>query len=335
MRPLSYLRMVQRHGQLLERRARGVLRDLGVAAWGLFALNYFGLWNAAVSTATAALAASLKRGSVSLSLGDVLVFVLTVVAAFVVARIIRFFLVEEVFPRLSLGRGLPDALAGVIQYALLLAGFLLALSTLDVDLTKITILAGAFGVGIGFGLQNVVNNFVSGAIVLFERKINVGDAVQVSGVEGQVQQMGMRACIVRTWEGAEVIVPNATLTSEKVVNWTLSDRRRRIDVAVGVAYGTAPEKAIEILLDVARAHPGTCWPIPRQSRCSGASGTARSSSRCASGPIASICPCRHRASYRWRSTRRCGRRASRSPSLTRISASARSDPRAGLIRRVI
>ena len=91
--------------------------------------------------------------------------------------------------------------------------------------------------------------------MVFERKINVGDAVQIGDVAGEVQQMGMRACTVRTWEGAEVIVPNASLTSEKVVNWTLFDRRRRIDVVVGVAYGTPPEKALDILLRVARGHP--------------------------------------------------------------------------------
>ncbi len=188
-----------------------------------------------------ALAATVRRGSLSMSLADVLVFALTVVAAVILSRILRFFLSEEVYPRLRLGRGLPEILSGVLHFALLLAGFMLGLAALGVDLTKITILAGALGVGIGFGLQNVVNNFVSGAIVLFERKINVGDAVRISDVEGRVQQMGMRACTVRTWEGAEVIVPNASLTSEKVVNWTLSDRLRRVDVAVGLAYGTSPD----------------------------------------------------------------------------------------------
>ena len=254
-RPLSYLAMVRRHRPLLERRAHGLLRGMAIGAWVVLALRYFGLWNGALALTTAALGATLKRGSLSVSVADVLVFALTVGIAFIVSRLLRFFLAEEVYPRLSLGRGLPEALSGVLHYALLLTGFMLALAALGVDLTKITILAGALGVGIGFGLQNVVNNFVSGAIVLFERKINVGDAVQMSGVEGRVQQMGMRACTVRTWEGAEIIVPNASLTSEKVVNWTLSDRRRRIDVAVGVAYGTPAETALEILLGVARAHP--------------------------------------------------------------------------------
>jgi potassium-dependent mechanosensitive channel len=125
---------------------------------------------------------------------------------------------------------------------------------LGLDLTKITILAGALGVGIGFGLQNLVRDFVSGLVLLYERRINVGDAVQIGDVAGRVQQLGIRACTIRTWEGAEVIVPNASLTSDKVANWTLSDRFRRIDFRMSVAYGTSPEKVIEILLGVARKH---------------------------------------------------------------------------------
>ena len=255
VRPLRSLAMVRRHRALLERRIHGILRWVATATWMFFALIYFSLWSGAVTAGRAVLGAKLERGSVSLSLGDVLVFAITVVAAFALSAFIRFVLAEEVYPRVRLGRGLPEALSGVLHYALLLMGFLLALATLGIDLTKITIVAGALGVGIGFGLQNIVNNFVSGTIVLFERKINVGDAVRIGDVEGQVQQMGMRSCTVRTWEGAEVIVPNASLTSEKVVNWTLSDRRRRIDVAVGVAYGTPPDRALAILLRVARAHP--------------------------------------------------------------------------------
>jgi potassium-dependent mechanosensitive channel len=254
-RPLRYLGMVRRRRPLLERRAHGLLRALAIGAWVMLALQYFGLWPAAVALTQAALGAELQRGALSVSLGDVLVFAVTVAAAFLVSAILRFVLDEEVYPRLNLGRGLPNALSALLHYFLLLAGFLLALAALGVDLTKVTILAGAFGVGIGFGLQNVVNNFVSGSLILFERKINVGDAIQIGDVSGRVQQMGMRACTVRTWEGAEVIVPNANLTSDKVTNWTLSDRLRRIDVAVGVAYGTSPKKVLDVLLGVARAHP--------------------------------------------------------------------------------
>jgi small-conductance mechanosensitive channel len=255
VRPLRLLGMVERCRPLLERRGHGLLRWLAIVGWVILALRYYGLWSWAVALAQAALEAELQRGSLHISLGDILLFALTVWASFLLSRLIRFVLEEDVYPRLHLGRGLPLALSSLLHYALLLAGFLLALAALDVDLTKITILASAIGVGIGFGLQSVVNNFVSGLIVLFERRIDVGDAVQIGDVAGSMQQMGIRACTVRTWEGAEVIVPNATLISDKVTNWTLSDRRRRIDVAVGVAYGTAPEKVLDLLLALARAHP--------------------------------------------------------------------------------
>ena len=255
VRPLYSLGMVRHHGALLERRTQGVLRGLAVVAWVIVSLRYLGLGSATVELIDAAMEAHLERGSLSISLGDVLVFAVTVAGSFIISGLLRFMLEEDVYPRLTLGRGLTSAISSLSHYALLLAGLLLALAALGVDLTKLTILAGAFGVGIGFGLQTVVNNFVSGLLILFERRIDVGDAIQVGDVAGQVQQLGMRACTVRTGEGAEVIVPNASMISEKVTNWTLSDRLRRIDVGVGVAYGTPPEKMLEILLEVARAHP--------------------------------------------------------------------------------
>jgi len=198
-----------------------------------------------------------------ISLGDVLAFAITVWLAFLVSTGIRFVLEEEVYPRLRLARGLPYMISNLLHYALLLLGFLLAVGALGVDLNKFTVLAGAFGVGLGFGLQGVVNNCVSGLIVLVERPIHVGDAIQMSDLAGEVRRIGIRATTVRTWEGAEVIVPNASLVSEKVTNWTYSDRLRRMDLPVGVAYGSAPEKVLELLLAVAHAHPGVlAQPVP-------------------------------------------------------------------------
>jgi small-conductance mechanosensitive channel len=256
VRPLNRLGSVRRHRRLIERRTHGLLRWMAIVAWLVAALRYLGLWSAAVAFTGAALATEARLGSIGISLGDVLLFALTMTAAFVLSSLVRFTLEEEVYPRLRLARGLPQLASSFMHYSLLLIGFLLALAALGVDLTKVTILAGALGVGIGFGLQGVVNNFVSGSLVLVERKINVGDAVDIGGISGRVQHLGLRACTVRTWEGAEVIVPNASLTSEKVTNWTLSDRQRRIDVAVGVAYGTSPDTVLGILREVASAHPG-------------------------------------------------------------------------------
>ena len=159
------------------------------------------------------------------------------------------------YPRTGLTRGMSYALSSLLNYIILTLGFLLAIGAVGIDLTKMTVLAGAFGVGLGFGMQSIVNNFVSGLIFLFERPIHVGDIIEVGDLTGEVSRIGIRASVVRTYLGAEIIVPNAQLTTERVINWTLSDRRRRIDLAVGVDYGSPPERVVEVLESVARNHP--------------------------------------------------------------------------------
>jgi potassium efflux system protein len=143
-------------------------------------------------------------------LGDVIDFALTVWVAYLVSAFIRFALEEDVYPRIHLPRGVSYAVSSLLNYVIVAVGFVLALGALGVDLGKLTILAGAFGVGIGFGLQSVVNNFVSGLILLFERPIHVGDAVEVGDLSGQVRRIGIRASLVRTGQGADMIVRNSS-----------------------------------------------------------------------------------------------------------------------------
>lgn len=173
------------------------------------------------------------------------------IGAYQVSRFVAFVLEADVYPRLRLQRGLPYAISTLTRYVLIILGFFLAISALGIDLSKVTILAGALGVGIGFGLQNIVNNFVSGLILLFERPIQVGDSVQIQNLTGEVRRIGLRSSTLRTADGAEVIVPNANLIQDSVTNWTLSDNSRRVEVAVGVAYGTEPQKVITLLREVA------------------------------------------------------------------------------------
>jgi small-conductance mechanosensitive channel len=120
------------------------------------------------------------------------------------------------------------------------------------------------GVGIGYGLQSVVNNFVSGLILLFECPIHVGDNIEVGEHLGEVRRIGIRASIIRSRQGAEVIIPNAQLVTDKVTNWTLSDQLRRLDISVGVNYGAPPKEVIQMLERVAEAHPRVMRnPAPR------------------------------------------------------------------------
>lgn len=255
VRPLSMLGMVNRHRLLLRRRVRRVLRWIATFIWLLYTLELLSLRAPVAERLRGALAAELSVGAISISLGDVVIFALTVWAAFLLSRFIRFMLEEDIYPRVEFARGIPYAVSTMLHYAILLVGFLVAVAALGVDMTKFTILAGAFGVGLGFGLQNIVNNFVSGLILLFERPVKVGDVVQLGERSGDLRRIGLRASVLRTWEGSEVIVPNGNLISEEVVNWTLSDQQRRMEINVGVAYGTDPERVIELLTRVAESHP--------------------------------------------------------------------------------
>jgi potassium efflux system protein len=262
--PLRFLHMVQNHRDLLERRIYRLFLWLAVFAWLARYLDYVGLFDPARSMVGAFLNTRFERGSISTSVGDIVAFFLTVLAAYLLSAFIRFVLEEDVYSRTRIATGQSYAVSSLLNYSILAIGFVVALGVLGLDLNKMTVLLGAFGVGIGFGLQSVVNNFVSGLILLFERPIHVGDTVQVGNFQGRVRRIGIRASIVRTAQGAEIIVPNAQLITQDVTNWTLSDRLRRIDLPVAVIAGAAPKKVIELIETVARAHPQVLHdPAPR------------------------------------------------------------------------
>ncbi|NNL66794.1 MAG: mechanosensitive ion channel [Myxococcales bacterium] len=263
-RPLRSLRMVASHRDQIETRVGRILTWLALALWFWSSLAAFALWQPFASLVSGTLGARLEVGELSLSLGDVLAFGVTVWLSFVVAGLTRFVLSEEVFPRVVLARGVPYAVSTLAGYVVLFLGFLVAVAAAGVDFSRFTILAGAFGVGIGFGLQNVVNNFVSGLILLFERPVQVGDTLQLGEMHGEVRRIGIRSSTVRTWEGADVVVPNADLISQQVTNWTLADRNRRIELPVGVAYGSDPRGVVEVLKRVAADTQGVLpYPAPQ------------------------------------------------------------------------
>ena len=264
MWPLSSLRMVAHHRELLERRIYRVLIWMAVGGWLVRYLSYLGLFDPAWSLAEALLATRLERRSLSIAIGDVLEFFLTVWLAYLLSRFLRFVLQEDIYPRIDLAPGLSYAASSMLNYIILALGFVAALGVLGVDFSKVSLLAGAFSVGIGFGLQSVVNNFVSGLILLFERPIHVGDTVELGNLSGTVRRIGIRASVIHTGAGADIIVPNSQLVTDKVTNWTLSDKLRRIDLPIGVIYGADPKKVIAILEQVARTHPDVLRePPPR------------------------------------------------------------------------
>ena len=259
VRPLRLLRAVQLHRPLIEYRVAGLLGWAGTVGWIVSALSAFGVLDRVTAGASAALGLGIGWGAARASVADVLAFVLAVWLSVKVARLTRFILYEDVFSRVRLAKGVPQTLASVVQYGIVIVGFSLALVALGIDFSKLTILLGALGVGVGFGLQNVVSNVASGLVLLFERTVRIGDAIHIVGeggeVEGEVQAIGVRATTVRIWEGAEVIVPNADMVSQMVTNWTLSDRRSRLSVWVSVVHGTDPDHVSRLMIEAAHAHP--------------------------------------------------------------------------------
>ncbi len=264
VRPLRRLRMVEQHRALLEWRTAAILTWAAAIGWVVRSLDYVGLLQSVTSVGQAILTAHLDWGSFSLSLGNILWIALTVWVAYLASTFVRFALESEVYPRVQIPRGISYAISSLLHYVLMVLGVLLGMAALGMDLTKVGLLAGALGVGIGFGLQGVVNNFVSGLILLFERPIQVNDIVEIGELAGTVRRIGIRASTVETWQGAETVVPNSQLVSERLTNWTLSNRRRRIDLPVSVGYDSPPEKVIEMLETAASRHPGMAAnPPPR------------------------------------------------------------------------
>lgn len=253
--PLRTLNVVSNHRGRMQRLAFRVLTWLAAIMWANRLLAYIGLSDHAISLAKTILDFKLERGSISVSIEDILAFGLTLWAAFLLSALIRLVLQEEVYPRRGVAHGLSYAYSRLIHYVILTLGFLSGLGVLGMDLTKVTVLAGALGVGIGFGLQEVVNNFVCGLILLFERPVHAGDIVEVSGVQGEVQRIGIRGSTIRTYQGADLVVPNSQFITATVTNWTLNDPLRRIDLPVVVNCTIAPEKVIALLESAARGNP--------------------------------------------------------------------------------
>ena len=262
--PFSFLGMVRAHRALFRRRIVRVLRITALIVWIIATLEIFQvatpLWNHAWAVLHASYYYGNKdvmhpQGTGSLSLGKFLFLGLLVWGAFLLSRFVRFVLAEEVYPKLRLAPGVPYATSTLIHYTVLVIGIFFALTVVGVDLSQYAVLGGAIGVGLGFGLQNIFNNFVSGIILLFERPIKVGDVIQVDTNVGTVEKIGIRASLLRLSNGSEYILPNGNLISNPVINWTFSNRRRVVDLPVVVAARADSQRVLALLVETVKAHP--------------------------------------------------------------------------------
>jgi potassium efflux system protein len=246
-----WLRFIRTHPKEVQRRVASLFRFAMLVLLIIFIPRNFPLTQFIFDWLGGMLATEFSLGSVVVSLDNIFALIIGIVIAISLSRFIRLLLDEDIFPRLPVAAGAASAASRLIYYALVTGGILFALAASGVELSNLTLLISALGVGIGFGLQGIVNNFVSGLVLAFERPFQVGDIIAVGQLTGRVRQIGLRASRVRTFEGAEVIVPNADLIAGEVINWTLSDRMRRVEVTVGVAYGSDTTQVRELLLKVA------------------------------------------------------------------------------------
>jgi|GEM_PF-391684 len=222
--------------------------------WLVSVAKFFNIYKIIQNFVTELFDYSFKLGDIEIVPSNLVILVLVIWFTFQISKFIKMILEDEVLPKLSLPRGVPGTISMLTRYAILVIGFIVAILAAGIEMDSLTIIIGGLGVGIGFGLQNIFNNFISGLILAFERPIKVGDIIQMTDLFGTVKEIGIRASTVRTMDGAEVIVPNGNLISNEVINWTLSDKYRRIDLRVGVAYGTDPDRVIKILYEVLKGH---------------------------------------------------------------------------------
>ena len=224
----------------------GVGEVLGADAL-LFQANGWGWDSPPVQTAQEILEAPLiKVGDTQLNTLRLLTAMLVVVVVVWLARWSREVTYRWIYAAIA-DLGIRHSLAVFTQYFVVLVGILIALRALGIDLTTLTVFAGALGVGLGFGLQNVANNFVSGILLLIERPLRTGDVVNIGSNEGEVTRIGIRSLTVRTWDNQEVMIPNAEVISNPFTNWTHSDNLMRTVLYVGVSYEADPHRVREII----------------------------------------------------------------------------------------
>ncbi len=237
---------------------RRVSRFINVALWGLVllpaVLAIWGFYGTLGGATKSLLALGFNLGSQRISVGLVLTSAGVLYGSFLASWIVQKLLMAEVIIKRQVQRGVRHSIAKLIHYIVIFIGFLFALSVLGFDVTKLTILVSAFGIGIGFGLQSIVNNFVCGLILLFERPVRVGDIIELAGKWAEIKKIGLRSTTIQTFEQADVIIPNADLVTGQVTNWTLSNRQVRITIPVGVAYGSDIPLVMETLVACANTN---------------------------------------------------------------------------------
>ncbi|MFZ4548904.1 MAG: mechanosensitive ion channel family protein, partial [Bacteroidales bacterium] len=196
-----------------------------------------------------------QLGDSVFTFGSILLFIGVAYGAIYIANLINLAIETEDYKKQFKKRTALGSTKLIVRFIIITVGFIIGIIASGIPLTQITVLMGALGVGIGFGLQNIFNNLVSGLIIAIEKPVSVGDMVELGKDTGWIKEIGIRASNMQTFDGAEVIVPNGELISNRLTNWTLSNKRRRLEITVGVAYKSDPHQVNAILSNVLENHP--------------------------------------------------------------------------------
>ena len=190
-----------------------------------------------------------------ITLSSILMFLVVLLFFVIISRFINRVVLRKILERFSIERGIHYTMTRISHYLIMITGSIVAFQFVGIDLSGLTVIFGLLSVGIGFGLQNITSNFVSGIILLFERPIKAGDRVTVGDIEGDVIAINMRATTVRSLNNIAMIVPNSEFVSSNVINWSHGDPRIRLDIDVGVSYGSDLDTVLTALKEVALENP--------------------------------------------------------------------------------
>ena len=189
------------------------------------------------------------------SISSILMFFIVILIFYIISRLLNRYLISKIMSRLKIEEGTRYNLLRVNHYIIMIIGAIVSFQFIGIDLTGLTVIFGLLSVGIGFGLQNVTSNFIAGLILLFERPITIGDRITVGDTEGDILEINIRSTTIRTLNNITIIVPNSDFISSNVINWSHGDPKIRINILVGVSYGSDIDKVLKALREVASEHP--------------------------------------------------------------------------------
>jgi potassium-dependent mechanosensitive channel len=230
----------------IQDRVKKFFSVIGVFLWGFYFLDNLSALDYLKDSTIQFLTKPRTLLNASFSYENIVVFVLVVYIATLLANNIAFFVSVRDQQKTLSNKRLGSSVL-LIRLGVLSLGFIIAIAASGIPVDRITIIIGALSLGIGFGLQTIVNNLVSGIILAFEKPVQIGDTIQIGGIEGVVKDIGIRSSKIKNWDGAEVIIPNGDLLSQALTNWTLTDKKRRVELLVGVAYNSDPDLVTQLI----------------------------------------------------------------------------------------